>query len=93
MASSTPRRWVDASCSCTNWNSAGTGSPTFALHVAGCLAQMTQLQRLILHTLIVDDLDYHPLLRLPNLQKVRVMATRGMEPPVEELAKRLPWEA
>jgi len=60
---------------------------------AGFLAEMPQLQRLLLHTLIVDDLDYHPLLSLPNLQKVRVMETRGMSPSKEELIERLPWEA
>ncbi len=57
------------------------------------LARMPQLQRLLLHTLIVDDLDYRPLLSLPRLEKVRVMATRGMTPPIEELVNRLPWEA
>lgn len=57
------------------------------------LAQMPRLRRLLLHTLIVDDLDYHPLFSIPNLQHVRVMATRGMSPPVEELIKRLPWDA
>ena len=40
-------------------------------------------------TLIVDDLDYRPLLSLPSLQHVRVMATRGMTPPIEELIERL----
>ena len=60
---------------------------------AAFLAQMPQLQRLLLHTLIVDDLDYHPLLSLPNLQKVRVMAARGMVPSMEELIERLPWDA
>ena len=60
---------------------------------AAFLAEMPQLQRLLLHTLIVDDLDYRPLLSLPNLQKVRVMETRGMTPSKEELVKRLPWEA
>jgi hypothetical protein len=60
---------------------------------AAFLAEMPQLQRLLLHTLIVDDLDYRPLLSLPNLQKVRVMASRGMTPSKEELVERLPWEA
>jgi hypothetical protein len=60
---------------------------------AAFLGQMPQLKSLLLHTLIVDDLDYHPLLSLPNLQKVRVMATRGMSPHIEELIERLPWEA
>ncbi|WP_350280196.1 hypothetical protein [Kribbella sp. HUAS MG21] len=57
------------------------------------LAQMPQLERLLAHTLIVDDLDYTPLLSLPNLKKVRVMATRGMTPPYEQLVHRLPWDS
>ena len=60
---------------------------------AAFLAQMPQLRRLLMHTLIVDDLDYHPLLSLPHLMKVRVMTTRGMSPPIEELIERLPWDA
>lgn len=60
---------------------------------AAFLAAMPQLRRLLLHTLIVDDLDYRPLLSLPSLQHVRVMATRGMTPPIEELIERLPWDA
>jgi hypothetical protein len=60
---------------------------------AAFLANMPQLQHLLLHTLIVDDLDYRPLLSLPDLTKVRIMATRGMTPPIDELIQRLPWEA
>jgi hypothetical protein len=60
---------------------------------AAFLAQIPQLQHLLMHTLIVDDLDYRPLLSLPNLKGVRVMATRGMTPPIAELVERLPWEA
>ena len=63
------------------------------LKSVGFLANMPQLERLLLHTLIVDDLDYRPLLSLPRLERVRVMATRGMNPPIEELVARLPWEA
>ncbi|MET7279273.1 hypothetical protein ABZS29_13645 [Kribbella sp. NPDC005582] len=55
------------------------------------LAQMPQLEQLLLHTLTVDDLDYTPLLSLSNLRKVRVMATRGMTPAHDELMRRLPW--
>jgi hypothetical protein len=55
------------------------------------LAQMPQLEHLLLHTLIVDDLDYTPLLSLSNLKKVRVMAARGMTPAHDELIRRLPW--
>jgi hypothetical protein len=63
------------------------------LHSLAFLTQMPQLERLLLHTLIVDDLDYTPLLSLPNLKKVRVTAARGMTPPHEELGRRLPWDA
>jgi hypothetical protein len=60
---------------------------------AAFLAEMPQLRRLLLHTLIVDDLDYRPLLSLLSLKQVRVMATKGMTPPIEELIERLPWDA
>jgi hypothetical protein len=56
------------------------------------LRQLPQIQRLILHTIIVDDKDYSPLLTLPNLTSVRVMKTRGMKPPHEELKAALPWD-
>jgi hypothetical protein len=55
------------------------------------LRQMPQLRRLILHTMIVDDLDYSPILDLPNLEAVRVMEARGMRPTHEELMARTPW--
>jgi hypothetical protein len=55
------------------------------------LTRMPQVEHLLLHTLIVDDLDYSPLLSLPNLKEVRVMAARGMTPALEELKHRLPW--
>jgi hypothetical protein len=55
------------------------------------LRQMPQLRRLILHTMIVDDLDYSPILDLPNLEGVRVMKVRGMRPSHEELIARTPW--
>lgn len=35
---------------------------------------------------IVDDLDYSPLLNLPGLTEVRVMATRGMQPTHDDSA-------
>jgi hypothetical protein len=56
------------------------------------LRRMPQLERLLLHTLIVDDLDYSPLLSLPHLKKVRVRATRGMTPTHDELIRQLPWD-
>ena len=55
------------------------------------LRQLPGLQQLQLHTLIVDDKDYSPLLALPNLNAVRFMKARGMRPPYEELKSRLPW--
>ena len=57
----------------------------------GFLAELPGLESILLHTLVVDDKDYSPLLELPRLKSVRVMKTRGMRPPVEELRRRLPW--
>jgi hypothetical protein len=58
----------------------------------GFLARMPQLRRLLLHTLIVDDLDFQPLLSLRHLARVRVMETRGMQPSIQVLRSRLPWD-
>ena len=44
------------------------------------LRQMPQLRSLLLHTIIVDDLDYSPILELQNLEAVAVMKARGMRP-------------
>jgi hypothetical protein len=55
------------------------------------LPGLPNLTDLLLHTLVVDDKDYSPLLYLPRLQRVRVMAVRGMTPPLEELKAALPW--
>jgi hypothetical protein len=55
------------------------------------LPALRALTYLLLHTLVVDDLDYTPLLALPNLKGVRVMEARGMTPSHEELKSRLPW--
>lgn len=57
----------------------------------GFLVDLQRLENLLLHTLIVDDKDYSPLLELPRLKSVRVMKARGMRPPIEELRQRLPW--
>lgn len=57
------------------------------------LAQMPQLRHLLLHSLVVDDLDYSSLLSLPNLRSVRVMATRGMKPSFDRPVELLPWQA
>jgi hypothetical protein len=56
------------------------------------LDDLPQLRNLVLHTLIVDDLDYTPLLRLPHLESVRVMKARGMQPEIERLMRVLPWK-
>jgi hypothetical protein len=55
------------------------------------LRRMPQLRRLLLHTLIVDDLDYSPILDLPALDEVRVMRARGMRPSYDELKAATPW--
>jgi hypothetical protein len=55
------------------------------------LRQMPQLRTLLLHTMIVDDLDYSPILELPNLEAVGVMKTRGMRPAYEQLATLESW--
>lgn len=55
------------------------------------IERMPQLKHVELHTLIVDDLDYSPLQRLPNLESVVVRKVRGMWPSFEELQATLPW--
>lgn len=55
------------------------------------ISALEALTTLLLHTVVVDDLDYTPLLALPRLRSVRVMAVRGMRPTHEELKSRLPW--
>jgi len=56
----------------------------------GFLRNLKKLERLILHTIIVDDLDYSPLLSLDSLTEVRVMAARGMRPTHDELSAAIP---
>lgn len=51
----------------------------------GFLRKLRELQRLVLHTLLVEDLDYSPLLELRYLTEARVMAVRGMRPSHHEL--------
>ncbi len=55
------------------------------------LPALEALEHLLLHTIIVDDHDYTPLLQLPRLKAVRVMASRGMNPPIATLREQLPW--
>ena len=54
------------------------------------LADMPQLRDLVLHSMIVDSLDYAPLLQLPQLKNLRVMKARGMRPGWEELVESIP---
>ena len=54
---------------------------------------MPQLRNLRLDTLVVDDLDYTPILDLPNLQSLMVMKARGMRPRFEDLVASTPWDA
>ena len=63
------------------------------IHSIAFLKNLSQLSHLLLHTVIVDDQDYSPLLALPKLQAIRVMATRGMRPSIEQLKAALPWSA
>jgi len=55
------------------------------------LPELQKLEHLLLHTVIVDDLDYTPLLQLKVLKAVRVMQARGMRPPLADLKSQLPW--
>jgi hypothetical protein len=48
------------------------------------------LERLVLHTIAVDDLDYSPLLDLHNLRELRVARVRGMHPSHDELSAAVP---
>ncbi|WP_432942914.1 hypothetical protein ACQPXM_38470 [Kribbella sp. CA-253562] len=66
---------------------------TAHVHSIGFLRQLTQLEDLLLHTIVADDLDYTPLLALPRLKSVRVMEVRGMNPPHASLRRMLPWSA
>jgi len=57
----------------------------------GFLRKMPQLRSLLLHSIAADDLDYAPVLALPNLTSVRVMAVRGMRPSIDVLRAETPW--
>lgn len=59
----------------------------------GFLRKMPQLRSLLLHTIAADDLDYEPVLALPNLTSVRVMEVRGMRPSIDVLKAGSPWSA
>ena len=67
------------------------GPRTAHVDSIGWLEQLAGLEHLLLHTLIVDDLDYSPLLRLPMLQAVRVAEASGIAPSYDELRSLLPW--
>lgn len=64
-------------------------------HIAtiGFVRELRALEKVLLHTLVVDDLNYSPLLNLPKLRSVRVMKVRGMQPAYDELRRQLPWKA
>lgn len=55
------------------------------------LRNMPQLHTLLLHSIAASDLDYSPLLHLPNLTWVRVMEVRGMRPSIDVLKAETPW--
>jgi hypothetical protein len=54
------------------------------------LRRLPDLESLVLHTMIVDDLDYSPLLSLGSLKDIRVMPARGMRPSHDELCAAIP---
>lgn len=54
------------------------------------LRQLPPLERLVLHTIIVNDQDYSPLLTHAAARELRVMATRGMRPSHDELCSAIP---
>ena len=56
------------------------------------LHTMPQLERLRLHTLVVDDLDYSAILSLPRLRSVRAMKAKGMRPAYEVLKSTTAWD-
>ena len=55
------------------------------------LHQLSNLETVLLHTVMVDDRDYSPLLALPYLKSVRVMAVPDMQPSYDDLKSTLPW--
>ena len=57
------------------------------------LLDMPQLRRLRLEAVIVDDLDYSPILELPSLRSLWVMKARGMRPAFDDLVALTPWDA
>lgn len=54
------------------------------------LRHLADLNRLVLHTIAVDDHDYSPLLALPHLTEIRVARARGMRPSHDDLAAAIP---
>ncbi|HSE45558.1 MAG TPA: hypothetical protein VLA89_09570 [Gemmatimonadales bacterium] len=54
------------------------------------LRNLPDLESLVLHTMIVDDLGYSPLLSLGSLREVRVMPAQGMRPSHDELCAAIP---
>ena len=56
------------------------------------LKTVPKLESLLFRTIIVDDLDYLPLLSLPSLRSIRVMSTRNMNPTYEHLKMHLPGQ-
>lgn len=56
----------------------------------GFVVHLGSLERLVLHTVKVDDLDYSPLLALGQLREARVMVVRGMRPAHAELCEAIP---
>ncbi|PZS30624.1 MAG: hypothetical protein DLM58_13495 [Pseudonocardiales bacterium] len=53
------------------------GPPTVHVDSIAFLADLPELPELVIRTMIVDSLDYLPLLELPNLTTLRVKKARG----------------
>ncbi|GAA3798114.1 hypothetical protein [Cellulomonas soli] len=90
-------RVLDAIGAMTSVRDLELGGDWMSIRVAhvdsiGFLAAMQNLERLRLHTIVVDDGDYSPIVSLPRLRSLRVMGTRGMTPTLEALQALTAWD-
>lgn len=66
------------------------GSRRANLESVAFLRNLPSLERLVLQTITVDDMDYSPLLSLTNLTEIRIARVRGMRPSHDELSALIP---
>ena len=97
---------LDSLCHARDLDPIGAMSGVTSLAIAGAegsmriahvdsisfLREMPQLRRLRLYGVIVDDLDYSPILALPSLQSLWVNKARGMRPAFDDLVASTPWD-